>query len=148
MIAYFPKHCTVAKAAVADTYDSLLPKNGVKNVLTQPSRDQTSSNTGATASTIPHRRLQLAWRKYKLNRLKDRFKKLDNRITENDRLLESVWDRIKHWDALSECTDKEEADARDLVAAVCRDAKKRHEVEKRLAEKIARLEELQAQRGH
>ena len=76
------------------------------------------------------------------------MKKLDNRITENDRLLESVWDRIKHWDALSECTDKEEADARDLVAAVGRDAKKRHKVEKRLAEKIARLEELQAQRGH
>ena len=85
---------------------------------------------------------------YQIHGLQDREINLNKRIEEKELLLKSVRNNIDYWQAESESTDNLEADEEDLEAAVRRRKKEMREVKKRLAAKIARSEELEAQRGH
>ena len=85
---------------------------------------------------------------YQINGIQGREINLNKRIEEKKRILKSVTNNIDYWQAASQCTDKLEAEEKDLEGAVRRRKQKLHEVEGRLAGKIARSAELQAQRGH
>ena len=85
---------------------------------------------------------------YQIDDLQGRKINLNKRIEEKELRLETVTDKIDYWHALSQCTEKLEAEEKDLEGAVRRRKQKLHEVEGRLAGKIARSAELQAQRGH
>ena len=85
---------------------------------------------------------------YQIDDLQRRKINLNKRTEEKELRLETVTDNIDYWQAAPQCTDKLEAEEKDLERAVRRGKKEMCEVKERLAARIARSEELQAQRGH